>query len=186
MGESLNILGSNISYRHSRRAKYLRLTISPDQTITLTIPKRTTLQQAQQFLQSKQNWIKKQLHKLQQQELLTQDSPQLSKEELIKVQDDLFSRLDYFSNKFNLPFNKAAFRCQKTKWGSCSSKNNINLNINMAYLPPHLQDYVLLHELCHTRHKNHSKKFWAELDKYVGGKSKELRKELKRYGMRMK
>ena len=56
----------------------------------------------------------------------------------------------------------------------------------IAYLPKELQDYILLHELCHIRHKNHSKKFWAELDKYVDGRSKELRKELKGCRMRMR
>ena len=150
---------SNIHYRHSGRAKYLRLTIKPDQTITVTVPKNTTLKKAQEFLQSKQDWITKHLHKLQQQEQLTEDCPKLSQEELIKAQDDLFSRLDYFSNKYNLPYNRASFRNQKTRWGSCSAKNNISLNINIAYLPKELQDYILLHELCHIRHKNHSKKF---------------------------
>jgi len=190
MRENSNILTNDssppIHYRHSGRAKHLRLTIKPDQTITVTVPKNTTLQKAQEFLQSKQDWITKHLHKLQKQEQLTEDQPKLSQEELIKAQDDLFSRLDYFSDKYNLSYNRAVFRCQKTKWGSCSSKNNINLNINIAYLPKELQDYILLHELCHIRHKNHSQKFWAELDKYVGGRSKELKKELKGYGMRMR
>ena len=91
-----------IHYRHSGRAKHLRLTIKLDQTITVTVPKRTTLQQAQQFLQSKQDWITKHLHKLQKQAQLTEDHPELSQEELIKAQDDLFLRLDYFSNKYNI------------------------------------------------------------------------------------
>lgn len=168
-----------ISYTHSTRAKHLRITIKPTQTITVTIPKNTTKQQAQQFLQSKTSWIQRQLQKLDQQEKLRQSLPDLPTIDLEKAQNELLCRLEYFSDKYNLPYNRAAFRCQKTKWGSCSSKNNINLNINIAYLPNELQDYILLHELCHIRHKNHSKKFWAELDKYVGGKSKELRRGLK-------
>ena len=174
-----------IHYRHSGRAKYLRITIQPTQTITVTVPKHTTIQQAQQFLQSKQAQIKKHLHKLQQQEQLAQDHPELSQEELIKAQEDLFSRLDYFSDKYNLPYRRVSFRNQKTRWGSCSSQNNISLNINIAYLPEKLQDYILLHELCHIRHKNHSKKFWAEMDKYVGGRSKDMRKELKEHRIRV-
>jgi predicted metal-dependent hydrolase len=97
------------------------------------------------------------------------------------AQDELFSRLDYFSDEYNLPYNRAAFRCQKTRWGSCSDKNNISLNINIAHLPKELQDYILLHELCHIKHKNHSKKFWAELDKCVGGRAKLLQKGLRKY-----
>ena len=188
MGENTIILKDttqNVSYTRSARAKYLRLTIKPTQTITVTVPKHTTLQQAQKFLQSKQAWIQKHLHKLQQQEQLTKDHPKLSQEELNNAQDELFLRLDYFSDKYNLPYRRAAFRCQKTRWGSCSAKNNISLNVNIAFLPKELQDYILLHELCHIRHKNHSKKFWSELDKYVGGRSKELRRELKQHKIRM-
>ncbi|MHC4325449.1 MAG: M48 metallopeptidase family protein, partial [Planctomycetota bacterium] len=64
---------------------------------------------------------------------------------------------------------------------SCSAKNNISLNINLARLPDELRDYVILHELVHTRIKNHSKKFWAELDKVIGGGAKELSKKLRKY-----
>ncbi|MHC5173355.1 MAG: M48 metallopeptidase family protein, partial [Planctomycetota bacterium] len=64
--------------------------------------------------------------------------PQLSQEELNRAKDKLFSRLEYFSEKYKLPYNRAAFRCQKTKWGSCSGQNNISLNINIAFLPEHL------------------------------------------------
>ena len=113
------------------------------------------------------------------------EQPRLSRDELIKAQDELFDRLDYFSKKHDLPYRRAAFRCQKTKWGSCSSQNNISLNINIAFLPPHLQDYILLHELCHIRHKNHSKSFWLQLDHYCGTGAKALAKELKNHRMQM-
>ena len=175
-----------ITYTHSPRAKHLRITIKPTQTITVTIPKHTTKQQAQQFLQSKISWIKKHLQKIDQQKKLQQSLPDLPTIDINKAQDELFNRLEYFSDKYNLPYNRATFRCQKTKWGSCSSKNNISLNINIAYLSKELQDYILLHELCHIRHKNHSKKFWAELDRLVGGRVKELKRELNGCGMRMK
>jgi predicted metal-dependent hydrolase len=88
----------------------------------------------------------------------------------------------------NFKYNKVSIRNQKTKWGSCSAKNNISLNINLVRLPDELRDYVILHELVHTRFKNHSKEFWAELNKFVGDsstnssrKAKELSKRLKKY-----
>jgi predicted metal-dependent hydrolase len=65
---------------------------------------------------------------------------------------------------------------QKTRWGSCSEKNNINLNVNLVLLPDELIDYAILHELVHTRVKNHSKRFWAELDKLVGDAKKNDKK----------
>jgi len=76
---------------------------------------------------------------------------------------------------------KYSIRNQKTRWGSCSNLNNINLNINLVSLTQDLMDYVILHELLHTKIKNHSKKFWAQLDKYVGGKAKYLDKRLKKH-----
>lgn len=173
-----------VIYTRSSRAKYLRITVRPTHTITVTVPKHSTQQQAQQFLLSKISWIKKQLQKIDQYNKL-QNTPDLTID-LEKAQDNLFNRLDYFSDKYNLLYNRAAFRCQKTKWGSCSSKNNISLNVNIAYLTKELQDYILLHELIHTKIKNHSKKFWRELDRYVGGRAKLLQKELSkcRVGLR--
>ena len=58
-------------------------------------------------------------------------------------------------------------RNQKTRWGSCSAQNNINLNVQLIRLPPALRDYVILHELVHTRIRNHGPGFWEELEKYV-------------------
>jgi len=183
MTSNISDLGS-VTFTRSTRAKYLRITIRPNKTITVTMPKNGNISEAKKFLQSKQAWIKKHLQKIEQQEKL-QPTPDLSSEELIKAQENLFSRLDYFSDKYKFPYNRAVFRCQKTKWGSCSNKNNINLNINIAFLPKELQDYILLHELCHIRHKNHSKEFWNELDRHVGGRAKQLSKELRKYRMRM-
>ena len=68
-----------------------------------------------------------------------------------------------------------------SRWGSCSSINNINLNIHLVRLPQHLSDYVILHELTHTIHKNHGSFFWQYLNKITGGKAKQLDKEMKKY-----
>jgi predicted metal-dependent hydrolase len=106
--------------------------------------------------------------------------------DLDKAQTKLFHRLAHFSEKHNLPYNRATFRWQRTKWGSCSGRNNINLNVNLVFLPEELQDYVLLHELVHTKVRNHSKNFWTELDKYTQCQSRELSKKLKQHRMRLR
>ena len=90
------------------------------------------------------------------------------------------NRIGYFNKFYNFEINRIAIKNTSTRWGSCSSKNNINLNINLVTLPEQLQDYVLLHELVHTKHKNHGKAFWMELDRLVGN-AKELRKEMRKY-----
>ncbi|RKY13936.1 MAG: hypothetical protein DRP52_01415 [Planctomycetota bacterium] len=174
----------NIAYRRSARAKRMRITIAPTQVITVTVPANSSLERAKEFVQSKQIWIQKHLTKMRQAKDLQKDQPELSREELNKAQDGLFARLERFSNEYNLPYRRAAFRCQKTKWGSCSSQNNISLNINIAFLPEHLQDYILLHELCHIRHMNHSGDFWVQLDQYCDGKAKAYAKELKTHRMK--
>jgi len=69
-------------------------------------------------------------------------------------------RLDKLSHEFNLPYNRLTIRAQKTRWGSCSSKKNINLNYRLLFIEKNLLDYILLHELVHTVHMNHSKAFW--------------------------
>lgn len=173
----------NISYRRSNRAKKLRITIHPTQAVTVTIPRGLTLEHAKEFVRSKQAWMQKHLHRIQEQQAAQSPPPELSPDQLNVAQDELFARLERFSQKYNLPYRRAAFRCQKTKWASCSAQNNISLNINMVFLPPHLQDYLLLHELCHIRHKNHSKHFWSQLDEYCGSKAKTLAKELKKHRM---
>ena len=73
-------------------------------------------------------------------------------------------RLSYFSDKYNLTFNQVRVKEQKTLWGSCSSKNNINLNYLLIMAPMKVIDYVIVHELVHTIHKNHSAKFWQKVE----------------------
>lgn len=151
----------------------------------MTVPRRGSLEEAQRFVASKQKWIKTHLERMARQR---RERPplDLQKIDLKKAQHTLFDRLAHFSALHNLPYRHAAFRCQKTKWGSCSSQNTISLNINIAFLPEHLQDYILLHELTHVRHKNHSGKFWAELDRYCGGRAKVMSRELKTHIMHVK
>ncbi|MFC2051983.1 M48 family metallopeptidase [Chloroflexota bacterium] len=82
---------------------------------------------------------------------------------------------------FLFTFNRVFIRSQKTRWGSCSKNNNISLNVKLVLLPEDLVDYVILHELVHTRIHNHSKSFWEELDRHTGN-SKAFASRLRKYG----
>lgn len=84
----------------------------------------------------------------------------------------------------NFKIRNIAIKNVKTRWGSCSANNNINLSLHLMRLPKHLSDYIILHELCHTVHKNHGKEFWKLLDFVSGFKSDFYKKELKKYSLR--
>lgn len=92
-------------------------------------------------------------------------------------------RLVQFNAHYNFEYRTVSIKNQRSKWGSCSSKKNLNFNYQIAHLPPHLADYVVVHELCHLAELNHSKKFW-ELVATVLPNWRALRAELK--GIRIK
>ena len=94
-------------------------------------------------------------------------------------------RLSYFSDKHNLAFNQVRVKEQKTLWGSCSSKNNINLNYLLIMAPMKVIDYVIVHELVHTIHKNHSSKFWQKVETIIPN-YKETRYWLKENGYKLR
>lgn len=89
-------------------------------------------------------------------------------------------RIKYLADKFDFEYSGVRVKNLKSRWGSCSTVNNINLNIHLMRLPEHLLDYVILHELVHTVHKNHGKLFWQTLER-VSGNAKSLAKEMKNY-----
>lgn len=90
-------------------------------------------------------------------------------------------RLYMLAEQHRLPYKSVKINSSRGRWGSCSATKAINLSYFLVLLPPHLIDYVLLHELCHTREMNHGDHFWELLNGLTGGKALELREELKRY-----
>lgn len=90
-------------------------------------------------------------------------------------------RLKLLSDRFKLPYASVKINSSRGRWGSCSARKNINLSFYILLLPTHLIDYVLLHELCHTREMNHSERFWDLLNQLTAGKAFALRKELRDY-----
>jgi predicted metal-dependent hydrolase len=169
-----------VTVTKSDRAKCIRITISPDQTVRLTIPRRVSAERGRQFLHSKVPWIRKHLRKLEHIEHTEGNLPPSEINEW-QARAVLIGRLEEMARIHHLKYRKVSIKNQKTKWGSCSSRDSINLNINLVRLPEQLRDYVILHELVHTRLKNHGREFWAELDKALGGGAKELARKLRKY-----
>ena len=99
--------------------------------------------------------------------VLTEKSKKLPKIDREEARENLEKRLSELAEQHNFRYNRVSIRSQRTRWGSCSSKDNISLNMKLLHLPQQLIDYILLHELVHTRVKNHSKDFWNELETVV-------------------
>ena len=91
------------------------------------------------------------------------------------------ARLNKLAEQFGFSFNNVSIRNNKLNWGSCSSRNNISLNLQIMKMPDKLIDYILLHELVHTEIKNHGPKFWEKLNLITENKARTLAKEAKQY-----
>jgi predicted metal-dependent hydrolase len=145
----------------SDRARYTRITLKRDGSIRLTVPRGVAPEAARRFLESKRRWIQRRLEGFRQAER----HPVISRAEARRVLTDRVAEL---ARAHGFTYNKVFVKSQRTLWGSCSGKNNINLNVSLLHLPEELRDYVILHELVHTRHKNHSPAFWREMNRLVG------------------
>ena len=158
-----------VLFERSHRAKRINISVKPLRGVRVAVPYRVSFDKAIQFAQSKKSWTLKHLDKMKvvekKHENFLNNSTLIDRAEGRKK---LVSRLNELSEKHGFRYNKVFLKNQKTRWGSCSAKNNINLNMNLIRLPDEMIDYVLLHELVHTRIKNHTKEFWRELDRLVG------------------
>lgn len=145
------------------------------------MPIGISFKKAEKIVLSKVQWIEKHQKKMNLVELehenIVRNSVEIDRAE---AKAKLMIRLNHLTKKNGFTYNRVFIRNQKTIWGSCSSKNNINLNVKLIRLPDDLIDYVIFHELVHTRIKNHRKEFWAELDRLVGD-AKKMRSRLKEY-----
>lgn len=170
-----------ILFERSKRARHISISVKPFKGVRVAVPYGVLFDKAKQFSQSKRNWIKKHLDKMKQvekeHEAFSKHSTEINRAEARKK---LVNRLNELSEQHGFSYNKVFMRSQKTRWGSCSSKNNINLNMKLVRLPDEMIDYVLLHELVHTRIKNHTNAFWAELNKFVGD-AKGMSKKMNEY-----
>jgi len=163
-------LNKNVSCNvyESYLARYPRISISVNQGVRLIVPHR--LPNKDKFilkiLREKLSWIEKQLtHQKNAQknssflnQKLTPHFQKIAREKIIR-------RTKEMAQNYGFRFNKIYLRTQKTRWGSASSKKNLSFNLRLAQLPQNVMDYVILHELTHLAHPNHSKKFWQALDK---------------------
>jgi predicted metal-dependent hydrolase len=165
-----------IRYQRSK-GRRIGISVRPE-FVRVAVPRRQSFKNARKFVESRIGWIKRRILEMKVRLEKSRTLPELDREDARKI---LNQRLSELAAEHDFEYNRVFIRRQKTRWGSCSSKNNINLNMNLLHLPSELVDYVLLHELTHTRVKDHSPNFWDELETVCPG-SKKKRRRLKKYG----
>ncbi len=172
-----------VLFERSRRAKQVNISVKPFTGVRVAVPDGLSFKKAEEFVHARTDWIQRHLCRMKQYEEQSQLAADASIDiDRTKAKRKLIRRLKYLAGKYGLTYNRVFIRNQKTRWGSCSHRNNISLNMKIVRLPEELMDYVILHELVHTRFKNHSNDFWAELNRLVGN-GKSMASRLREYGV---
>ena len=172
--------------RSNRRS--IALEIRPDLEILVRAPYRASDREIQQFVSEKSDWLEKHLAivRRRREELesrfkepaLTMDEVRSLAEEATRV---IPERVRYFAPIVGVDYGRITIRNQRTRWGSCSGRGNLNFNCLLMKTPPEVVDYVVVHELCHRKELNHSPRFWAEVERVLP-EYKKARRWLKENG----
>lgn len=155
-----------ISYRLVRGdRKTIAIQIQPNGDLIVRAPRRMSASAIDQFVSSKRGWIEKHLPKPG--EVLarfTEEEIQTLGQQALSV---IPKRVEHFAPLVGVSYGNITIRSQRTRWGSCSSRGNLNFNCLLMLVPEKVRDYVVVHELCHRKEMNHSPRFWAEVEKIL-------------------
>ncbi len=153
--------------------KTIALEVKPDLTVTVRVPRYMPEREISRFLREKETWIKKHVEQQRQrnERYEAQGCKPLTNTELNELAEKAVTyipqRVAYFAGQMGVTYGRITIRNQKTRWGSCSSKGNLNFNCLLMLTPPQVIDYVVVHELCHRKEMNHSKAFWNEVEQVL-------------------
>lgn len=183
----LSGLELNYTLKNSLLSKNLRLEIHHPGKVVLVKPKFISFDRAEKFLIDKQAWIFKKIAFFKKASNLPESKlSSLSRRDFLRqrlsVERLIRERLAYFNNFYNFKYNRVSVRNQKTRWGSCSRRGALSFNVRLGSLPPDLQDYIIVHELCHLQEFNHSAAFWSLVAKQVPSYLK-VRRRLKQLSL---
>ena len=162
-----------------------QIQVKTDGRVIVRVPKRMPEAQILAFVNERAEWIEKALNKAREARAMLDDQPPLSEADVDRLADKaiqyLPDRVAMFAERIGVEYGRITVRNQKTRWGSCSGKGNLNFNCLLMLTPPKVIDYVIVHELCHLKEMNHSKHFWAEVEAVIPD-YKESRLWLKKNG----
>ena len=170
--------------------KTVAIQVNSDLSVTVRAPYSASEKDIEEILKKKEAWISRHIEKMNKTKERFEAEPteKLTREKVIALAEEALKvipeRVEYFAKVIGVTYGKITVRNQKTRWGSCSSKGNLNFNCLLMLAPPEVLDYVVVHELCHRKQMNHSKAFWLEVEKVLPN-YKEVRKWLKEEGSQM-
>ena len=179
-----------VTLSQSVRARRVLISVRATGAVRLSFPRGVSQKRALAFLDEKAEWIEAARERLaRKRAALPPQLPSAARKPRVDAlrraaKADLPGRIARLSEATGLKYEKLSIRASRTKWGSCSGRNHISLSLFLMTLPEHLRDYVIIHELCHTVHHNHSPRFHALVDRLVGGCEKALNKELRAFTIR--
>lgn len=170
----------NYLFKRSAWSRVVRISVHQDGRVVATAPRWISKRFVEKFVESKAEWIREKLNFLKtevpiQPKVGNRREYKKYKESARKL---INQKLKQFNQFYNFDYNRVAIRFQKTRWGSCSKKGNLNFNYRVVFLPEPLLDYLVVHELCHLEEMNHGKKFWDLISQTIPDckiKSKQLR-----------
>lgn len=157
--------------RSDRRT--LSLQVRRDGQVLVRAPRRATLQEIEAFVRKNEAWLRKHLEAAERERQIQSASPEqmLTMEEIRALADEALrvipERVRHFAPLVGVSYGRITIRNQRTRWGSCSGRGNLNFNCLLMLAPPEVLDYVVVHELCHRKEMNHSPRFWAEVERII-------------------
>lgn len=160
----------NVEVRRSKR-KSATIKITADMQIVVFVPLYVSDNEIERMVISKSKWIDE--HMLKVQSTIDERSKleKITFEQIKELADQAVEyipkRVKYYAEKENFVYNKITIKNLVSRWGSCSTKGNLNFNCLLMLTPDYVIDYIVVHELCHLREMNHSEKFWAEVEKIM-------------------
>ncbi len=168
-----------VLFEKSKKAKRIIISVKSPSSIRVAVPRFISFRRARSLLHKKYDWIKKQQNNYSKKI----NAAELVKSVTAKEKNELINRTTYLANKYGFTHGKITIRTMKTRWGSCSAQNNISLNIGLIALTDELRDFVILHELVHTKIKNHGIEFWNALELIINDPRSLNRKLKHNYGL---
>lgn len=170
------------------RRRTIGITVKPDGSVIVRAPLSCSKKRAEAFVLEKMAWIERAQERMAARRAMAGAEPAAPaftgaelaalKKQAKKVIPPMAAQI---AAEIGVSYGTISIRAQKTRWGSCSSKGNLNFNCLLMLLPENVRRYVVVHELCHRKEMNHSQKFWREVERYQPG-YKADRAELRRLG----